>query len=351
MKMKHHWLFLLVALLCGCSSQAPQRWTRNTPVEPPYLTQLKRACFSVITRYAERDGAQRLIRLDLWQASESALLILTNAQGLEELHFVATDLRTPLFDSIGKISSLKSLSVGNCQLLPEQLKAIQPLKELEELELIFTVAEESSETRIRLLGNLTPEEAQRRDALKRGRVGDHIIESALLTDRALPYLKDLTCLKRLELINTFITAAGLNELKTLTNLEVVDFIPVQLRGETALPFQCMTKLRFLRSFDVDDQVLGVLSEVGSLEDLEVWSGGVTDAGVNHLLKLKKMRRLKVRGNEMTDEGLVTLHQLPELESLDLRYAKKITASGLSRFHTLRPDVLIMHSSQTASSGY
>ena len=102
----------------------------------------------------------------------------------------------------------------------------------------------------------------------------------------------------------------------------------------------MTKLRSLRYFDADDQIAAVVSESGNLELLELWSGGVTDVGASHLLKLKRLQRLEIRGNQMTDQGLKTLGQLPQLRYLDLSYFKQITASGIAQFRELRPDVEI-----------
>ena len=65
--------------------------------------------------------------LDVWVASEEALRTLGQAHGLEELTFTACDLRTPAFNEIGKLSSLKKLEVINGKFLPAQLATISNL--------------------------------------------------------------------------------------------------------------------------------------------------------------------------------------------------------------------------------
>ena len=354
MKEPYRLLILSVALSCGChgsrlsssetAAPPPSVGSYDSgPSEPALMARLKQQCDVVYPKHTERGGVRCLTGLSVWNASEGAFATLNSAQGIEELEFVATDLRTPAFAEVGKLTSLKCFRTENCNLLPGQLTTIQNLKELEDLELQFTIFEESSEKRAQLLGDLSPEEAQRRDALKRSGLGDHIIQAALLTDRAIPNLRHLTSLKTLRLQNTFFSAGGLEHLKPLVDLEVADLGPINLTGATTLPLQGMTKLRSLRYFNADDDVAAVLSEISSLEDLDVWSGEVTDIGAGHLINLKKLQRLQIRGNRMTDQGLETLSQLPQLRYLDLSYVKKMTSGGIARFRKLRPDVEIKYS--------
>jgi RNA polymerase sigma factor (sigma-70 family) len=317
-----------------------------TYTEPAYISQLEKqggmVSKGVIYPIHDRHKSQ----LNLWFATEASFKTLTNAQDVEDLEFVATDMRIPAFNLISNLTNLKSLSTINCKLMPAQLAVIQNMTNLEylKLELDDAVFQESSETRAKLLGELSPEEKEMAAMLKNVGISkdqgldDNQVQVTLLTDRAMSYLSKLTKLKTLDLNRADISQAGLKQLMTLTNLEEADISPCGLNRETALPFQAMTKLRSLEYFNVDDGVVGTLSKITSLEHLNLWSGDVTDVSTNYFASLTNLNHLEVRGNQMTDAGLLQLAQLPKLKYLDFEYANKITQDGLAQFRKLRPDV-------------
>ena len=244
---------------------------------------------------------------------------------------------------ISNLTSLKSLKVVNCKFMPAQMSALQNLKELQDLELMFTIYDEPAEAREKLLGELSPGEKQTRDALKRTGISDDVVLSALLTDRTMPFLSKLTKLKTLNLVNTFVSGEGLKQLQPLVEMESLDIGALGLTGKTAMPFQAMTKLHSLQYFNADDDIVEVLSKMTTLERLNIWSGDVTDVGATHLLSLRQLQRLEIRGNKMTDQGLAQLSRVPTLKYLDLSYTKQITQDGFAQFRKLRPDVEIKYS--------
>ncbi len=347
-RMQYLAVFTLTSL-CGCGlsstpagNPTPARQGAVDPIDASVLASIVQECSLVSETYREDSGTRRLIGLKLWDAPADAIAAVSRAGAIEHLEFIGTDLRTQAFDQIGELTSLKSLKVTICKFLPTQLHALQDLDHLEELQLQFSIFEESSEKRAQMLGILSAEEIQLRDALMESGKKEHIIQVALLTDRALPALSKLTRLNKLSLENTIFTANGLQHLKPLVNLEVADLGVLELTGPRTQPLQRMTKLRSLRYFNADDQVVAALSSIGSLEDLEIWSEGVTDVGVDHLLKLNNLRRLSIRGSQITDQGLSSVVQLPELEYLDLSYATHLTAGGIAQFQQRRPSVEIRH---------
>ena len=322
--------------------------TKAAYQEPAYMSQLKKEGGMVSGAVIYPQQGRHKSRLQLWFATEASFTTLTNAQEIEDLEFVGTDLRTPAFNLISNLTNLKSLSMLNCKLMPAQLAAVQNLTNLENLnfELMATILGETPETRAKLLGELSPEETQTAAMLKREGVSkqrglsDNQIQAILLTDRAMPYLSKLTKLKTLSFSRASISPHGLKQLITLTNLEEADISPAGLNQETAMPFQAMTKLRSLEYFNVDDGVVGTLSKITSLEHVNLWSGDVTDASTNYFASLTNLNHLEIRGNIMTDAGLLQLAQLPKLKYLDLGYAKNITTNGITDFRKLRPDVQI-----------
>jgi len=335
------WAFcFVVTVVVGCSKRPAA--IASLPRQSPLVTLLKTQCGMATAVQTETNSVVKLKGLDLFKASDAALHTLGDAQEIEELEIVASDLRTPAFGEIGRLTGLKKLTLLNCQFLPEQLLTLQNLTNLETLELMFTVGEETSENMAKMLGKLSPDEEQTAEALKRKGFREEIVQMALLTDRSMPCFDKLTRLKRLELVNTYFSAAGLQHLKFLTNLEEANIGPIGLTEETATPFLAMTKLRSLKYFNVDDGVVNVLSKISSLEDLDLWSGDVTDVSASKLAKLKKLQHLQIRGNKMTDQGLQHLKELSSLNDLDLGYAKNITANGLAEFAKSRPTVVISH---------
>ncbi len=312
------------------------------PHEPAIVSRLKEKSLSVYPSYQDVRGVRKVKGLDVWGATNEAFMILGQMAGVQELQFTATDLKQRPFDEIEKMTSLKSLKVINCKFLPEQMKVIQNLTNLENLELWFTVMEESNETRAQLLGELSDEEKQTQDDFKRQRIGDPVIQAALITDRFMPCLSKLSKLKTLRLINTYESAKGLEPLSPLVHLETIDIAPMVFTGKSIAPFLAMPHLHSLRYFNADDGIIDTLSNVKSLEFLNIWSGGVTDKGVSRLTGLTNLNHLEIRGNKMSDEGFMQLTLLPKLKYLDIQYAETISTNGVAQFQKLRPDVGINH---------
>lgn len=316
--------------------------SQSLPAEPAYLSQLRKEAAAV---YVFDQGSGRHIsQLSIWSATAASFSTLTNAPELESLEFVGTDMQIPAFNLISNLTNLKSLTFFNCKIIPAQLAAIQNLTNLEKIKIDFTsVLFNGPETdRAKLLGKLSPAETQTAAMLKQQEVYDNVIEATLLTDRAMPYLSKLVKLKTLNLNRSYISPGGLKQLVTLTNLEEVDFSPMGLDRQTALPFQSMTKLRSLEYFNVDDGLVGTLSKITTLEHLNLWSGDVTDASTNYFASLTNLNHLEIRGNKMTDAGLLQLAKLAKLKYLDIEYATRITPNGIARFQQHRPDIEIKH---------
>ena len=304
------------------------------------IEQLKQQCTTVYMTN-ERDAGgnpRRLTGLDLWGASEGALQTVGRLRGLRNLSFVASDLRAPAFDEVSKLTSLNTLTTVNCRLRPSQLETIGKLTSLEHLELQFTVFGDTSAQRKDRLGQLTKEEQERYDdLLKRNPSKLHIVQAVLLTDRMMPHLGKLTKLRTLKLINTFVSPSSLGHLEALTAMRTLEISPFEMTPGATRYLQGMSRLRKLRYFNADDEIIAELAKIKSLEDLDIWSGEVTDTGALQLAKLTNLERLEIRGNHITDEGLKILSQLPRLKYLDLKYSERITPAAIAHFREQKPN--------------
>jgi hypothetical protein len=79
-----------------------------------------------------------------------------------------------------------------------------------------------------------------------------------------------------------------------------------------------------------------LSQLPSIEVLELGSG-VNDAAVQHLCRLRRLRSLEIRSNEISDKGLADLASLPSLRQLDITWSD-VSIEAVARFRHERPDV-------------
>ena len=152
----------------------------------------------------------------------------------------------------------------------------------------------------------------------------------------MPALENLTQLKSLKLINTFVSPVGLQSLSNLKNLETLS---IGLIGQTAKdlkPLLGMKQLKSLSRFNANDDSLEILSQIKSLEELDIWAGDVTDAGATHLAKLTDLKELRVNGIQITDAGLLELAKLPKLEELSMRHGA-FSEQAYRKFKEAYPD--------------
>jgi beta-lactamase regulating signal transducer with metallopeptidase domain len=121
----------------------------------------------------------------------------------------------------------------------------------------------------------------------------------------LGYLVRLPELESLELAIGSVTEKSFQELGELRHLKSLRFIPAEMYGGSG------------RS--ITDASLESLSAVASLESLELYEGRFTDAGMEHLARLKNLRSLRFSHDVsgITEEGIAMLASMPNLEELNL----------------------------------
>lgn len=284
-----------------------------------------------------------------WFVPDKAWPNIGRLASLEELEIVGSDLRGEQFRHIDNLRNLRRLGIENSQFTPLEMVHLAGLKQLEHLELMFTVFEESEAWRIEKVGEMTPAERQAHAALlSRPRIRRHIADAAILTDRALRHLRGMKRLKTLRLINTFITEEGLKNLENATSLEELEVGAVECSDESAELFLTMPSLRRLDlGGSVSDAFLARLTSLKNLEELEVWGDQITDEGAKQLARMRKLRRLEIRGNKLTDRGIEELSKLRYLEHLDLRHgADSVTDAALRHFRDMVPGCHVVLFQQT-----
>ncbi len=128
-------------------------------------------------------------------------------------------------------------------------------------------------------------------------VGQHIGD---LECKPLGFLGD--SLRRLNLIYTNIKGPGLGYCRNMRFLERLDL------GANV---------------DLGDAAMNFLKPMASLEMLRLWDTKVSDAGLESLVELKRLRWLYLSGTAISDSGGAVLKKMTFLRGLDLR-ATRVT---------------------------
>ena len=74
----------------------------------------------------------------------------------------------------------------------------------------------------------------------------------------------------------------------------------------------------------------IARQLPNLRKLELARNNITDAGVQHLMGLKKLEKLNLSYTRIADKGLMTLGKLPSLNYLNVRRCR-VTPRGRDKF--------------------
>jgi hypothetical protein len=102
------------------------------------------------------------------------------------------------------------------------------------------------------------------------------------------------------------------------------------------------RLLDLSRLPVSDEALVAIPD--AVTGLALVNAPITDAGIPHLLGRIGLKRLNVAGTGITDEGLVALGRLPNLEWICVNRTQ-VTSQGVATLKGTRPDVEVMNGSE------
>jgi Leucine-rich repeat (LRR) protein len=151
-----------------------------------------------------------------------------------------------------------------------------------------------------------------------------------ITDDGLAHLTKMRSLKKLEIGSSQVTDRGLGYLSQIKTLERLE-LPQEQRGITDSGLAYLGQLPNLRQLHVSrihfndpkmnteyytDKGLEALARCTGLEELSIGSIGITDAGIDHIAKLTKLKWLNLFGcDNVTDKGLARLAGIKSLTTL------------------------------------
>jgi len=218
------------------------------------------------------------LELDSFPGDEHDLPI-AGMTGLESLE-VSGRLSDQNLKQAASHTSLKSLNLGDCDIVDEDLPLIAGMTSLESLS---------------LNGNG-------------------------ITDAGLANLGWLTSLKYLNLEDTQITVSGLRVLSGLSSLESlrVNNLDIGSEGLRQVPNLRSLKSLYVDNCNIGDYGLACLSELTSLQSLSLNGNRITDAGLASLGNLTSLDYLRLDANDIAGDGLASLSNLKSLGHLSLQ---------------------------------
>lgn len=161
-----------------------------------------------------------------------------------------------------------------------------------------------------------------------------------LRDEAFAAIAPLTELRVLNLSSTKITDAGFVHLQKLTKLEeiYVSGNPITGNGFQALgPKGAKAPLRIVHAGSSDFGLFGLLhlKNVNSIEELVAAGCKMSDQSLQGIRSMKKLRRLHIAGNDISDNGLKVLNGMKAMEDLDISASMYVSNETLKRLKTFR----------------
>ncbi|MEI7685236.1 MAG: hypothetical protein WCL32_09430 [Planctomycetota bacterium] len=166
------------------------------------------------------------------------------------------------------------------------------------------------------------------------------IESVYLTGCPLTHegLLHLSKLPKLAHVSVGPNGFSDRELAVITKLDRLISLDIELAEKAAIDqlplLRQLDRLKFLRvrGSAFGDGHASIVSELKSLEKLELSATSVTDKGVEELIVLPNLSTLTLLNAEITDMSLVKLQECPNLQYLNL-VLTKVTPAGVKTFRS------------------
>jgi Leucine-rich repeat (LRR) protein len=156
-----------------------------------------------------------------------------------------------------------------------------------------------------------------------------VFEARIDSETAMRDLDALSDLESLTLNGPAITDATIANLRGLDRLEDLEFYETKVTDAGLEQVGTLHRLRILKAPQkVTDSGLARLRDLSRLEVLDLSDAGISDTGLTDLLRLKRLRELNVSGTAITDAAIDYFWRLPRLVSLDVS-GTKVTDVGLN----------------------
>jgi len=270
----------------------------------------------------EKDSADPLPVLDGLDVNDLHTLIVHGySRGGAEPAVIDENIRCCV-----RLSGLKCLILNNVGITDGAITEIGQMQGLERLcivsddledEHVAQIAQLKNLRGLRVCGNLGNASAESIAAM--GNLQELLIEGMYLSNDSLYAISQMKSLRELALSKELHTEDGLQYLAAMPSLQTLDLMDFELSPADA---EYIAKIPNLKSLsinrEISDEAVEKLSCMGSLTDLTLnvrypQRGGLTDAALHSLAKLKNLTSLDIGYGQFTDDGFRQLAQLPRLK--------------------------------------
>lgn len=141
-----------------------------------------------------------------------------------------------------------------------------------------------------------------------------------MSDDDVQILRQLKKLHTIHMGRSVITSKGAAALSEIPSLEWLDLDSDLVSDDAGIGLAKSRSLRNLRmrNCDVGDQFVRNITALSELHTLEISRAGISDEGINCLPRFRKLSRLFLDHTCVGDESATTFHRLESLEELSLR---------------------------------
>jgi WD40 repeat protein/Leucine-rich repeat (LRR) protein len=267
---------------------------------------------------AHLKGLKRLRRLNLngvRNVSDAGLAHLAGLTELTELRLYDTKVTAAGLAHLRRLTKLRALNLNGVRVTDESLAHLAGMKDLEDLDL------SSGELTDAGLATLAGRKGLKRLVLS---------FNEAVTSKGMVHLRGLTQARELALAGTQIDDDGLVELKGLANLEELDISSTRVSDAGLAHLSGLTrlaKLDFAGSPGVKGPGLKHLAPLSGVKELNLAGTSVTDEGLADIKGLKQLEKLTLP-TRVTDAGLAHLAGLTNLKDLNMYQMRQIKGPGL-----------------------
>jgi hypothetical protein len=284
--------------------------------------------------------------------SDAGMAEIAKMQSIKRLHVARDQLTDAGLRSLGKLASLEVLDLyGNPRMTDDGLKSLTHLHSLRYLRLgkegHFTdrgMAHLASLPSLKVLWLDTPnitDEGLRRLAPSRSLERLNMYWLDTITDRGIVYLKGMPRLRKLNVGHARLNDVDLAHFAAFANLDHLH-LP---SGFTDAGIEHLAKLDRLKYLSVNctsgspltDKALAIVSKLRDLRELRISGTGFTNKGIELLAMLENLQVLNLPSfgpDGLDNENLKQLTKLSGLMNLWLGSASNITMSGLNTLNAL-----------------
>ena len=280
------------------------------------------------------EGMQSLQSLWAWATvTDQGLAHVGKLTSLRELSINVTSVRGPGLSHLAPLAKLEHLELQGANFGNSGLKYLSDLRALKSLWLRGEDLK-ISDAGMRHIGGLTGLERL------------HLSRIDSVTDAGITYLKDLKSLRSLDVGKSTITEKAV---ETISGMESVEELWLSNNLKSPMTDQCLSHLPKLRNLKrlhvlgasngpITDQGLAYLGTMSALRELSVCGGeGISDSGIGRLAALPRLERLMVTtdSQHVSDASLTQIGKLENLKFLYLYCSRyPFTTSGLNELNQL-----------------